>query len=276
VQDRPTVQSALRDAAARLATAGVASPRVDAELLLAWVLGVARSRLILLPSLPPAAVASFEAAVARRAAREPLQHIVRAAPFLGLSLAVGPGVFIPRPETEVLVDVALERIEVVAAPVVVDVCTGTGAIALAIAQERPDARVVASDVSAEAAALARQNAHALDLAVDVREGDLLEAVEGPLDLVTCNPPYVPARARETLPREVLADPALALFGGPDIVARLFAEAFERLRPGGWVVVEIEESTGEEIRGLATEAGYVDVTERLDLAGRPRVVAARRP
>jgi release factor glutamine methyltransferase len=260
-----------------LARHDVASPRVDADALLASVLGVDPGALPTWESEPSAEQSrAYGRALCRRASGTPLQHLTGEQPFRYLTIPVRPGVFVPRPETEVLVDVALARIERVASPAVADVCTGTGAIALSIAKERPDARVVASDAAPEAVALARENARALALAVDVREGDLLEAVEGPLDLVTCNPPYVSPEARDALPREVLADPERAVFGGVEIVARLFAQAFERLRPGGWVVVEIEESTGEEVRGLAAAAGYAEVSETPDLAGRPRVVAARRP
>jgi release factor glutamine methyltransferase len=260
-----------------LARHEVDAPRANAEALLASVLGVDPSTVRAWDAEPSAEQArAYGRALCRRASGTPLQHITGEQAFRHLMLRVRPGVFVPRPETEVLVDVALERIEEVATPAVFDACTGTGAIALAIAQERPDARVTAADRAAPAVALARENAAALGLEVRILEGDLLEPIEGPLDLVTCNPPYVPASARASLPPEVLADPELAVFGGPDIVARLYAQAATRLRPGGWAVVEIEESTGPEITALAVGAGYVDVSVRPDLAGRPRVVAARRP
>jgi release factor glutamine methyltransferase len=256
---------------------GVEAPRANAEALLEHVLGIDRTTLLTTTRTPDAAEArAYGRALCRRASGTPLQHLTGEHAFRHLVVAVRPGVFVPRPETEILVDVALAAVEQIASPRVADVCTGSGVVALSIAQERPDASVVASDVSEEAVALARHNAVTLGLAVDVRRGDLLEAVDGPLDLVTCNPPYVSPDARNALPSEVLADPALAVFGGPEIVERLYAEAASRLARGAVVVVEIEESTGETIVGLAREAGYVDATVHPDLTGRPRVVSARRP
>ena len=195
-------------------------------------------------------------------------------------LAVKPGVFIPRPETEILVEHALAAVAGVTAPVVVDVGTGTGAIALAIKDERPDARVLAIDVSSDALALARENASGTHLAVEVAEGDLLDPVPDRLrravDLVVSNPPYVEEEAFATLPRDVLADPRSALAGGADTYARLFAQAFETLRPGGAVAVEIGETQAAAIRHIATGAGFVEVEVHADLTGRDRVVTARTP
>ena len=260
-----------------LARHDVDAPRANAEALLASVLGVDPSSIRTYDVEPSAREArAYGRALCRRATGVPLQHITGVQAFRYLALRVRQGVFVPRPETEVLVDVALARVEGLAAPTVADACTGTGAIALAIAQERPGARVFAADRSWEAAALARENAAALGLDVGILQGDLLEAIDGPLDLVTCNPPYVPLEARASLPREVLADPAPAVFGGPEIVGRVYAQAFTRLRAGGWVVVEIEESTADEVEALARETGYDRVSVHTDLAGRPRVVAARRP
>jgi release factor glutamine methyltransferase len=260
-----------------LARHAVEGPRANAEALLEHVLGMDRTTLLTTTRAPDADESrAYGRALCRRASGTPLQHLTGEHAFRHLVVAVRPGVFVPRPETEILVDVALATVERIASPCVADVCTGSGVVALSIAQERPDARVVASDVGEEAVALARHNAATLGLAVDVRRGDLLEAIDGPLDLVTCNPPYVSPDSRDSLPPEVLADPALAVFGGPEIVERLYAEAETRLTRGAAVVVEIEESTGETIVGLARDAGYVDATVHLDLAGRPRVVSARRP
>jgi release factor glutamine methyltransferase len=267
----------LRRATDYLARHGVDAPRANAEALLEAVLEV--DRVALLTSTPepdPAHARAYGRALCQRASGTPLQHLTGTQPFRYLSIRVRPGVFVPRPETEVLVDVALACIADVASPVVADVCTGAGAIALAIADERRDAVVIATDLSADAAALAAENAATLGLAVDVRLGDLLEPIEGPLDLVTCNPPYLPLSARADLPAEVQADPDLALFGGPEIVERLLSQAWARVRAGGWVVVEIEESTGPAIGGLATDAGFDRVQVHADLAGRPRIVSARRP
>lgn len=260
-----------------LARHGVEAPRANAEALLEAVLGLDRSALVTSTREPDAAQArAYGRALCQRASGTPLQHLTGIQPFRYLMVRVRPGVFVPRPETEVLVDVALGCVTGAPAPIVADACTGTGAVALAIADERRDARVCATDLSDEAVTLARENAATLGLTVDIRRGDLLEPVDGPLDLVTCNPPYIPPATRDDLPPEVRADPELALFGGPEIVQRLYAQAWPRLRPGGWVAVEIEESAGPIIRGMAEEAGYECVVVHPDLSERPRIVTARRP
>jgi len=260
-----------------LAAHHVASPEADAERLMLAVLGVDRATMFARDQGLSAAEAKlYGRALCRRCTGTPLQHLVGEQGFRRLDLKVRPGVFVPRPETEVLVEEALAMIADRPSPRVVDACTGSGAVAIAIAHEHPGAIVAATDLSPEAVALARENAASLDLHVDVREGDLLEPVHGPLDLVTCNPPYVPETARDDLPSDVLADPELAVFGGPAIYERVFAQAAERLAPGGHVVVEIEESTAAVVSALAEAAGFVDVVIRQDLNGRDRVVGARRP
>ena len=267
----------VRRGAGYLARHGVDSPGANAEALMLATLGTDRAALLArAEGLSTGEAKLYGRFLCRRCTGTPLQHLTGEQGFRHLILRVRPGVFVPRPETEILVDEAVERLAGRSAPVVADVCTGTGAVALAIVQEHPGARVIATDLSPEAVTLARDNAAALGLIVDVREGDLLEPVEGPLDLVTCNPPYVPASTRDSLPPEVLADPAGAVFGGPEIYERLFAQAFDRLRPGGGVVVEIEESTAATIVALARAAGFSEIAVREDLAGRDRVVAARRP
>ena len=272
---RPT--EVVRRGATYLDRHGVERPEVNAEALMLTVLGTDRAGLAARDEgLTSAEARRYGRALCRRCTGTPLQHLTGEQGFRHLVLAVRPGVFVPRPETEVLVDVALAAIADASAPLVADACTGTGAIALAIAHEHPGARVVATDLSLDAVALAAENARRLALDVDVVAGDLLAPVEGPLDLVTCNPPYVPAEHRDDLPPEVLADPALAVFGGPPIYARLFAEAAARLRTGGHVVVEIEDSTAPTIERLAVEAGFADVRTVRDLNGRDRVVTGRRP
>jgi release factor glutamine methyltransferase len=163
---------------------------------------------------------------------------------------------------------------------VVDVATGSGAVALALKDERPDATVFAIDLSPEAVALTRENADALGLEVTVFEGDLLaplpDGLRGELDAVVCNPPYVALEARDSLPPEVRAEPELAVFGGLDIYERLFEQAFARLRPGGLVAVEIEESTAEAVSKAAEREGFEALSVRQDLTGRDRVVSGRRP
>jgi release factor glutamine methyltransferase len=272
---RPT--EVVRRGAAYLARHGVASPERSAEDLMLVTLAIDRAGLLAREdALTGDESRRYGRALCLRCAGTPLQHLTGEQGFRRLVVRVRPGVFVPRPETEVVVDEALARIAAVDAPRVADACTGTGAIALAIAQEHPGARVTATDLDPEAVRLARENAEALGLDVDVREGDLLDPVDGPLDLVVCNPPYVPEAARPDLPAEVLADPELAVFGGPELYARLFAQAHARVAPGGSVVVEIEESTAAVITGLARAAGFVDVFVRPDLNGRDRVVGARRP
>jgi release factor glutamine methyltransferase len=193
---------------------------------------------------------------------------------------VRPGVFIPRPETEILVEHALAGIVDVPSPSVIDVGTGAGAIALAIKDERPDARVVAIDVSPDAVALARENARRLQLDVEVVLGDLLDPVPiaslGAVDLVVSNPPYVERHELDALPREVRADPILALAGGIEVYERLFAHASKVLRSGGTIAVEIGESQGAAVVAAASSAGFVTMTVGTDLNGRDRVMTARIP
>jgi len=270
-----------RRGAEYLARHGVESPRANAERLLMAILGVDRAGLASRDGgLSAAQARAFGRGLCRRCTGTPLQHLTGEEGFRRLVVRVRPGVFVPRPETEILVDVALERLAGSEAPLVADACTGTGVVALAIAQEHAGARVLATDLSPEAVALARENAAELGLAVEALEGDLLEslpeALRGKLDLVTCNPPYVPEDRRGDLPPEVLAEPDLALFGGTPIYARLFVQAAEWLRPGGHVAVEIEESTAAVVGALAREAGFTGPQVRKDLNGRDRVVAARRP
>lgn len=265
-----------RRGAGYLAGHGVESPQANAERLMAWVLGVDRAAIATRAALTPEESKAYGRVLCRRSTGTPLQHLTGEEGFRRLVLTVRPGVFVPRPETEVLVAVALACVRNVASPAVIDVCTGTGAVALAIADERPDARVRATDLSPEAVALARENAVRLGLAVEVADADLLEGEHGPFDLVICNPPYVPEERRGDLPREVLADPALAVFGGPQIYERLFLQAHAALAPGGWVAVEVEESAGEVVAGLAAGAGFEAVLVHSDLNGRDRVVTARRP
>ena len=270
----------VRRAADYLERHGVDSPVPTAERLLAHVLGTDRAGIYAREGLTSQEAKRFGRALCRRCAGEPLQHVTGEQGFRRLVLGVRPGVFVPRPETEVLVQAALDELVGVAAPIVADVGTGTGAVALAIRDERPDATVFATDLSPEAVALARENATALGLEVSVAEGDLLEplpaALRGRLDAVVANPPYVSHDERERLPADVRGEPALAVFGGVDLAERLFAEAAAWLRPGGLVAIEIEESTAAAIEGAAARNGFMDVAVRRDLADRDRVVTGRTP
>jgi release factor glutamine methyltransferase len=271
----------VRRAADYLSRHDVESPLPTAEILLANVLGVDRAGLYSRDEgLSAGEAKRFGRALCRRCVGVPLQHLTGEQAFRRLTLAVKPGVFIPRPETEILVEHALAALAGLTAPVVVDVGTGTGAIALAIKDERPDARVLATDVSHDAVALARENAVRAHLDVEVARGDLLDPVRDTLrravDLVVSNPPYVEEEGLATLPREVLADPRVALAGGIETYARLFAQASEVLRPGGTVAVEIGETQAASIRGVASKAAFVDIEVHPDLTGRDRVVTARTP
>jgi release factor glutamine methyltransferase len=216
--------------------------------------------------------------VERRIAGTPVQHLTGRQGFLGLDLEVEPGVFVPRPETEGLALAGLEAIAERERPNVVDVGTGTGAVALAIAEARPDARVVGTDSSDAAVGLARRNADRLGIPIDVRVGDLLaaapEELRGHLDLIVSNPPYVDPDDYGGLPADVRADPTRALVGGTTVHRRLAQAAPSWLAPGGWLVVEIGDEQGSEVRAMF-ERTLVDVRTVTDLAGRDRIVAGRR-
>lgn len=266
----------LARAARYLERHGVDAPRASAERLLAATLGTDRAGLFTRATpLSPAEARAFGRALCARCAGTPLQHLTGEQAFRHLRLTVRPGVFVPRPETETLVEIALGELATADAPIVVDVGTGTGAIALAIADERRDARVIAIDRSAAAVALARENAARLALDVEVREGDLLAPVAdlaGEVDLVACNPPYVREEEFASLPADVRVDPIEALVGGPEVIAAIADGARSVLRPGGALVLEIGESQGAEVRAMLAER-FADVRIERDLVGRDRVAVA---
>jgi release factor glutamine methyltransferase len=270
----------IRRAAGYLERHGVESPVPTAERLLSHVLRTDRAGLYSRDGLTSQEAKLFGRALCRRCAGEPLQHVTGEQGFRRLVLRVRPGVFVPRPETEVLVQAVLDALTPIAAPMVVDVATGSGAVALSIAHERPDATVFATDLSPDAVALARENADQLGLGVTVLEGDLLAPMppelRGRLDAVVGNPPYVGLDARDTLPADVLAEPPMAVFGGIELYERLFAQASDWLRPGGIVAVEIEEDAAEIVSKAGRREGFEDLVVRRDLTGRDRVVTGRRP
>jgi release factor glutamine methyltransferase len=265
----------------------VESPRVDAELLLAAVLGLSRSRLLTLGAVSPDHAARFAELLGQRADRVPLQHLTGRAPFRFLELAVGPGVFVPRPETEQLAGWALEQLAGAGDPVVVDLGAGSGALALSIAHEHPGAHVTAVERDPGAIEWTRHNATARaaagDTPVEVIAGDMTDAgllreLDGTVDLVVSNPPYVPDGAR--VPREVADhDPPLALWGGPDgldVVRGLLVTATRLLRPGGLLGIEHADQQGGSLPALVrAHGGFTDVEDHPDLAGRPRFTTARR-
>jgi release factor glutamine methyltransferase len=260
---------------------------VDAELLLAHVLDVPRGRLLVLDDVPDDVGTRFADLLDQRADRVPLQHLTGRAAFRQLELAVGPGVFVPRPETEQLTGWVLERITGLSGPIVVDLGSGSGAIALSVAHEHPGARVTAVERDPGALHWTRHNASARvgagDTPVGVIEGDmtdpaLLAELDGRVDVVVSNPPYVPDDA--VLPREVADhDPPLALWGGPDgldVVRGMLAVAARLLHPGGWVGIEHADQQGSAVPAVVrAHGGFTDVEDHPDLAGRPRFTTARR-
>ena len=276
-----TPRELVATAATRLRDAGVASPEHDASELLAHVLGTTRGRLPLIDAVPDEAAAAYAELVVRRSAREPLQHLTGVAHFRHVELAVGPGAFVPRPETELLAGWAIERALELDSPVVVDLCTGSGAIARAVKDEAPHAQVHAVELSGAAMRWAEVNLAGRD--IDLREGDLATAFEdllGTVDVVVCNPPYVPLEAWESVAVEARDhDPHLALFSGADGLDAIRAvadRAADLLRPRGVVGVEHADVQGESAPDVfARQGSWEEVRDHRDLADRPRFVTARR-
>jgi len=296
-----TLRDVLVDAERRLAIAGVPSPRVDAELLMAHVLGVPRGRLFLSDPVDPAVTARFEALLVRRAARVPLQHLTGEAPFRRLMLSVGRGVFVPRPETEGVAELAIRALAQVPADgprLAVDLCTGSGALALAVASEVPGSVVHAVELEPTAVGWARRNVdtHAELLAsvgstVVLHEGDAttvhrgaLAELVGHVDVVVTNPPYIPDAAVPRDPEVREYDPPRALYGGADgldVVRGLVESAAALLRPGGVLIVEHGDEQGESAGALGVPHVLRDhglwhsVADHPDLAGRDRATTAVR-
>jgi release factor glutamine methyltransferase len=276
-----TVRSLLLWAREWLARKGVENPRLDAELLLAEALGCDRVRLYIDNEKPLLAgeLARFKPLLQRRGAREPVAYILGVKEFHGRPFAVGPGVFIPRPETELLVQLALEAIPADAR--VLDLCAGSGAVGVTIAAERPQSHADLVELSKEAAVFARRNAekHAPGRA-QVHEGDLFAALPPGkrYHAVVSNPPYVPLRDKPTLARELIEhEPALSLFSGDDgleILKRLVPAAVAWLEPGGFFGVEIDPPQAGQVRALCEAAGLRGVRVQRDLAGLDRHVTAR--
>ena len=265
----------VRRSAAYLEAHGVEGPRATAETLLMHLLGTDRAGLYSrTDGLDSATARLYGRALCQRCSGTPLQYLTGEQQFMDLSLLVSPGVFVPRPETERLVEVARDSIAGLAAPAVVDVGTGTGAVAVAIKRYRPDARVLATDVSEVAVSLARQNAARHGLDVEIHGGDLLstlpEDLRGQVDLLVSNPPYVNREDYESLPDEVRAEPYEALVGGTEFHQRLVELAPAWLAPEGWLVVEIGADQGQRVRALF-ETGLEGVEVLPDLAGRDRIV-----
>lgn len=264
----------IRDAAARLQAAGVDSPEHDARALAVHVLGLDKpSQLALADGLDELL---YEELVARRAARVPLQHLVGTTVFRWVELQVGPGVFVPRPETESVVQWVIDQ--KLENPVVVDLCTGSGAIAVSLADEIPGATVYAVEKDPGALAWAAKNVSGTR--VQLHEGAVVTALpdlDGSVDVVISNPPYLPEQDRELMAPEALEDPDLALFGGVDgldVVREIEQTARRLLKPGGWVVVEHSDQQGVAAAAVFAE-GWVEVQDHQDLTGRDRYVTARK-
>ena len=265
-----TLAEILRGATDYLAARGIESPRVDAELLLARALGLQRIELYTQHDRPlgEAERASARELVRRRGAREPLAYVLGDWGFRRLTLKTDVRALVPRPETEIVVERCLALLDGVERPRVVDVGTGTGAIALALKQERPDADVVATDASKEALALARENAEANGLAVELVHADLLDGLDGPFDLVVSNPPYVLEAELDGLGPELAYEPRDALVDRGQTSRLVESARF------GWLVLEVHEGRAQEIAAKLERAGYADVRISRDLAGRDRVVEGR--
>lgn len=270
----------LAEAAARLGAGGVASPEHDAAELLAHVLGCRRGDLVLRSVVPGEVAERFRDLVERRAGREPLQHLLGTAHFRHVELVVGPGVFVPRPETELLAGWAVEAALPLERPVVVDLCTGSGAIAKAVAHEVPHAEVHAVELDEAAHGWATRNL--AGTGVDLRHGDMADAfadLDGTVDVVVCNPPYIPLEAWESVAPEARDhDPSLALWSGEDgldAMRVLEARAARLLRPGGVLGAEHADEQGESAPAVFSASGrWSEVRDHRDLAGRPRFVTAR--
>lgn len=283
-----TLASLVRRARADLAAAGVGSPQADAVTLAAHTLGCspaqAQHRMILGEAVGGPLRARFEELVAARCERVPLQHLTGTAGFRRLTLRVGPGVFVPRPETEVVAQATIDAARVCGAhPLVVDLCTGSGAIALAVKDEVPRARVIAVELDRLALGWAEANRTATGLDIELVEADAASALpgsEGTVDVVVSNPPYIPDGMVPTDPEVRDHDPHAALFGGSAdglrIPLAVAARAAELLRPGGLLVMEHADTQGEDLpERLRRSGSWLDVEDHRDLSGRPRFVTARR-
>ncbi|WP_127472707.1 peptide chain release factor N(5)-glutamine methyltransferase [Microbacterium sulfonylureivorans] len=285
----PTVAAVLRHAVARLAEAGVPDPDVDAELLAAFVLGTGRGGVqaaaVRGDAVDPASAARLDALVARRATREPLQHITGSAPFRHLELRVGPGVFVPRPETEMVAQLAIDALAAAASPspIAVDLGTGSGAIALAMATEVPHARVFAAENSVDAFVWTKENfarigADNARLAfIDLEHA--FPELDGTVSVVASNPPYVPDAAIPRDPEVRLFDPPAALYGGEDglnVVRVLSGVGLRLAHPGGTIVIEHGEWQGEAIRAILAADGWRAASTHPDLTMRDRATTALRP
>lgn len=272
-----TCRDALRAASGMLAQAGVPDPAVDAAFLLSHVTGT--PHLLLRAEgwreLTQLQLADYRALIDRRCQREPLQYILGTAQFMGVTLRAEPGALIPRNDTETLCEQALARMR--GRERVLDLCTGTGALAIAIALRFPGAQVTAADISADALAVARKNIADTGARITLRQGDLFAAVAGErFDIIVSNPPYITAEEMADLQPEVCREPALALYGGLDgldFYRRIAREAPDYLSPGGWLLLEIGSAQAEAVSALLAER-FEALAVYPDMQGLPRAAAAR--
>jgi release factor glutamine methyltransferase len=296
-----SLRDVMADGQRRLAAAGVPSPDTDAILLAAYVKGVPRGRLLLQDRMDSQERTAYERLLTRRMARVPLQHLVGAAPFRNLELAVGPGVFIPRPETELVAQAGIDALRALPPEErrAVDLCTGSGAVAFSLATEAAPAHVTAVEIDEAAVTWTRRNADALrdeieaagsrvevvqaDARTCAADGGPLALLRGSIAVVTMNPPYVPSGASVRDPEVRDYDPALALYGGPDgldIIRGAVATAADLLLPGGLVVIEHSDEQGDEAEEgvpavLSEDGRWRDIVDHRDLARKPRFTTATR-
>lgn len=278
----------LNHAAARFVLAGIDSAQNDAEILAAWALKISRSelqtKLIFDEEIDEGDAVPLIVAFARRQQREPLQHITGAAYFRNLELKVGLGVFVPRPETELIAQLAIDALKADSAanPIAVDLGTGSGAIALAMATEVPHASIFAVEKSSDAFEFTAQNFARYGANANLVLGDLADSfhkLDGQVSVVASNPPYIPAGAVPRDPEVQLFDPALALYGGEDgldIIRIISARAMQLLRPGGFLVIEHADSQSAQVSELLLADGWTQVSAHQDLTHRDRAVSARKP
>jgi release factor glutamine methyltransferase len=281
------ISEALELATDRFSAAGILSPSVDAELLGCFILEIDRSELTLRTidnqEFPNGKLSDFLEAVQRREKREPLQHITGLAPFRHLELEVGPGVFIPRPETEQLVELAIQKIQMEDAPLIVDLCSGSGAVAISLGTEAVHSNVFAVELSGEAFEFLTRNfvKYGLDTN-NLRNEDLstaLEELQGSVDIVVSNPPYIPDSAVPIDLEVQLHDPSVALYGGEDgldVIRQISTRALFLLRSGGYLVLEHANTQAPAIGELLLKQGWQGIQSSQDLTGKNRMISAVRP
>jgi release factor glutamine methyltransferase len=278
---------AIESATKRFEEAGIESAGADAEILASFVLGINRgellSKTITDESFSDEDALKFEELVSKRAQRFPLQHLTGYAYFRALELKVGPGVFVPRFETEVVTQLAVDALRAIPSeePIAVDLATGSGAIALSLATEVPNAKIYAVELSADALVFTKENFSRYAPNAELRQGDLADAfgdLDGQVDVLISNPPYIPDEMIPIYPEVHLHDPSLALYGGTDgldLIRKVDASARRLLRPGGSLIIEHADMQGKAVQELLLASGWRNVATHKDLAGRDRATTGTR-